>query len=108
MKLSVDEKNRRVIAIGSWKGKKVKAIAVCHPEDIFDETKGKKIAKVKYQLKELEAKKSIHESNVKALEQHLKWIERVLKDEVSICENMERKYLALKDKVKEEIDNIVE
>ena len=108
MRITIDEKNRRVIATGSWKGKRVKAIAVCHPDDTFDKEKGEKIAKAKYRLKELEAKKSIHESNVRALEQHIKWVQRVLKDEVSICDNMERKSCALRKEVEEEINKIVE
>jgi hypothetical protein len=107
MKLSVDEKNRRVIAIGSYKGKKIKAIAVCHPEDNFNAEIGKEIATLKYQIKEEETKRAIHESNVRALHEHIMWAYRVLDNETKIVNNMLVKIEKLKKKNEEKINNIV-
>ena len=107
MKLSVDEKNRRVIATGSWKGKRVKAIAVCSPEDIFDAEKGKQIAILKYKTKELQAKKAIHFSNIKALEQHIEWANHVLQDERNIYNNMLLRLSKLEKENNKKIEEIV-
>ena len=87
-KIYIDEKNKRVIAICRYAGRKIKTIAKCHPDDVFDIEYGTKLknASNKY----LEAAKKADEA--------------------------ERKYDAMKqyymdsvdqlDKAKEELDNL--
>ena len=107
MRLSIDKKNHRVNASGSYKGKKVKAIAVCSAEDEFDENIGRQIATLKYQVKEQEAKKAIHVSNIKALVEHIRWVSKILEDETRIVENMTKKINELYEAYNENINNIV-
>ena len=107
MRLSIDKKNRRVIASGSYKGKKVKAIAVCSAEDEFDENIGRQIATLKYQVKEQEAKKAIHASNIKTLVEHIRWASKILEDETRIVDNMTKKIKELNEANNEKINNIV-
>lgn len=42
---------RKVVAITRHRGKTVRAVATCQPEDTFDETFGKRVAKLKLELK---------------------------------------------------------
>jgi succinyl-CoA synthetase beta subunit len=91
MKLVVDEKNRCVIAMGSYKGKKVKAVVRCHPEDTFDAELGKKIATQKYNFREVEKQIEIHESNLRALKRFTDWALRCIADEESHLEHLYKK-----------------
>ena len=107
MRIAVDKKNHRVIATGTYKGKNIKAIAVCSPDDVFDVEKGKKIATLRYSVKEREARLNYHKSNIKVLNEHKKWVEKVLADETEIVKNMSDKLNVLKSDVLSEINNIV-
>lgn len=47
-----DSLGQKVVkAIGSYRDEKITAFAVCHPDDIYDEEKGKAIAKAKVEAK---------------------------------------------------------
>lgn len=107
MRIAVDRKNNRVIAMGTYKGKKVKAIAVCHPGDSFDEQKGREIATLKYRLKEKEVRLDYHKANIKALNEHKNWVNRVLDDEMEIVSNMSRDVECLKVSTINRINEIV-
>jgi hypothetical protein len=51
MKITVDEKNKAVIASGLCWGVKVTATAVCRAEDVFDKDFGIRLAKEKFNKK---------------------------------------------------------
>lgn len=42
---------QKVVAITRHRGKTVRAVATCQPDDIFDEEFGKKVAKLKLEIK---------------------------------------------------------
>lgn len=67
MKLKVYENHKRVIAMGHEFGKRIKVMAVCHDEDIFDVEFGKKLAQFKYKVAKKDAKIADHERYIKAL-----------------------------------------
>lgn len=66
MKIKVDKENKVVIAYGGYRGKRIRAVAVCK-EPVFDETFGTELAKKKYKIKERYAKLRWHESWVSYL-----------------------------------------
>lgn len=43
--------NNKVIALSSYAGKTVRGVAKCHPNDVFDEEFGKKLAAARCNLK---------------------------------------------------------
>ena len=108
MRICIDEKNKRVIAYGTYRGRKVKAIAVCSPEDTFDENIGKQIATLKYKIKEQEVKKEIHISRLKHLNNICKWACKVIDDEQKIIHEMNAKISKLKSQSEEKINEILE
>jgi len=74
MKIKFDKKNKVTIADGYYKGKKIRAVAVCHPEDTFDEEFGSDLVKRKYKIKQDFIKMNLHESYIKKLLTFVKWI----------------------------------
>lgn len=46
----IDRKNGAVIMSGEYRNYNIKAVAVCKPEDKFDEETGRKIARLKWKL----------------------------------------------------------
>lgn len=42
---------QKVVAITRHRGKTVRAVAICQPEDTFDETFGRRVAKLKLEMK---------------------------------------------------------
>lgn len=61
-----DEKNRQVIAVCRYAGRKVRAVAKCAPEDTFDIEKGTEIAVARCEIKV--AKLKIQRASAKYLE----------------------------------------
>ena len=55
-KTYVDEKNRTVIAVCRYAGRKVRAVAKCAPEDTFDIEFGTKLAIARCEVKVAKAK----------------------------------------------------
>lgn len=63
MKIKVDRENKAIIAYGGYRGKRIRAVAVCK-EPVFDEAFGTELAKRKYKIKERYAKLRWHENCV--------------------------------------------
>ena len=99
MKIVVDEKNRCVIATGTYKNKRVKAVAVCHPEDEFDVEKGKEIAKAKYKIRYEMARMEEHQRIVRRLTKFINWAYLVIADESRIIDNFHEKIYKLEKKL---------
>lgn len=97
MKIHVDKKNNRVIATGYYSGKKIRSIAHCR-EPVFDEDFGIELAKKKYSIKLVEAKKRLHERTVSELHRTILWCFHVMDYEQLIVANYNKK---LKDKSSE-------
>lgn len=95
MRFYIDEKNRRVIATGNCKGRRIKAIAVCNMHDEFDAEIGKKVATTKYKIRELKTKQKIHQSNIKKLHNLISWCFRVIEDETKITNGITERLLEL-------------
>lgn len=102
MKINVDTKNRRVIASGSFAGKRIKAIAKCN-EDSFDREFGKSLAEKKFKIKSEEVKRDMHNKYIKDLYRQISWCEHQISYERGIVN-------ALNEKIgskKSEYDNFV-
>ncbi len=56
MKTIIDQKNGAIIVTGGFRGRRVKGVAVCSPEDQFDTQFGVELAKKKFKLKKTEIK----------------------------------------------------
>lgn len=90
MKITLIPDHNRVIATGTIAGKHVKSIVVCN-EDKFDAELGADLAKRKYKIAEKVAKKSLHESNVRALKDAIKWCENSIANEQSIIDGLDNR-----------------
>lgn len=99
MKITVDEKNKCVIATGTYKNKRVKAVAVCHPEDEFDVEKGKEIAKTKYKIRYETARMEAHQQVIRRLTNIINWCYLVIADESKIVDNFHEKIYKLEKKL---------
>ena len=77
MRIKVLPVHNRVIATGSYKGKRLKAVAVCN-EDNFDEALGIEIAKKKYGIAKCNAKLDLHKKNISALNDMIKWCQNMI------------------------------
>lgn len=95
MKITVDEKNRCVIATGTYKNKRVRAVAVCHPEDEFDEEKGLEIAETKYKIRYETARMEEHQRIIRRLTKFINWAYLVIADESRIIDNFHEKIYKL-------------
>ena len=78
MRIKVLPAHNRVIATGSYKGKRLKAIAVCSDYDTFNEELGTEIAKKKYGILKCNAKIDIHKKNISALNDMIKWCQNMI------------------------------
>lgn len=96
MKVKVQKNNKVTVATGSVKGRRVKAVVVCHPLDEFNEEKGIQLATQKYKIKEKEVKRNIHESNIKQLKAFIKWAENEIIQEEHIVSEMNESIKKLK------------
>lgn len=99
MKITVDEKNKCVIATGSYKGKRVKAVARCHPEDEFDVEKGKEIAKARYKIRYEMTRMEAHQQVIRRLTNIINWCYLVIADESRIVDNFYEKICKLESKL---------
>ena len=90
MKIHVDRKNNRVIAYGSYRGKRIKAIAHCR-EDFFNEELGIKIAKMKYDILQTKAQKQFHDNYVRELHKNILWSFHEIDAENDVLENLSHK-----------------
>lgn len=67
-KYNVDEANRRVECFSSFAKKPVRGIAKCDPGDVFNVESGKKLAKLRCDLKvSIKRKKKAHSNYAQAL-----------------------------------------
>lgn len=99
MKITVDEKNKCVIATGTYKSKRIKAVAVCHPEDEFDVEKGKEIAKAKYKIRYENERLKAHQQIIRRLTNIINWCYLVIADESKIVDNFHEKIYKLEKKL---------
>lgn len=88
MKIFVDRKNKVVVAKGSVKGKKIKAVSRCNVDDTFDEKFGVEYTTKKYAVKESMAKADCHVKYVKALYNLVNWCNNQLDYELDILHDM--------------------
>lgn len=95
MRIKILPAHNRVIAAGSYKGKRIKAVAVCN-EDSFDEALGIEIAKKKYGIAKANAKLDIHKKNISALKDMIKWCENMI-DAENRSMDMVKTNLAIKE-----------
>jgi len=93
MKILIDKQNKAVIATGWYKGKKIRAVAVCHKEDTFDIDFGVELVKKKYKIKQTYVKMNIHESNAKRLLGLWDWIVKEVLSENKIIISLDSKIL---------------
>lgn len=56
MKYSYFKTNRKIICVATYAGRRYRGIAKCSPDDSFDEEVGKKLARMRCDLKTSEAK----------------------------------------------------
>lgn len=99
MKITVDEKNKCVIATGTYKSKRIKAVAVCHPEDEFDVEKGKEIAKTKYKIRYENERLKAHQQVIRRLTNIINWCYLVIADESKIVDNFHEKIYKLEKRL---------
>lgn len=99
MKITVDEKNKCVIATGSYKGKRVKAVARCQPEDEFDVETGKEIAKSKYKIRYEKARAEYHGWRIRQLKSLINWCYLVIADEDRIVNGLKEKIRKMENRL---------
>lgn len=107
MKIRIDEKNRCVIATGTFHGKRLKAVALCSKDDVFDEEIGKKIVSSRYKILEEEYKRKSHTSYIKALHKIVSWAFSVIENETKIVNSLTEKIDRLKKEAENQIENLV-
>lgn len=90
MKINVDAKNRRVIASGSFAGKRIKVIARCN-EDSFDREFGKSLAEKKFKIKSEEVKRDMHNRRIKDFYNDISWCEQQISYEREIVAALDEK-----------------
>ena len=90
MKINVDAKNRRVIASGSFAGKRIKVIAKCN-EESFDREFGKSLAEKKFKIKTEEVKRDMHNRYIKDLYNQINWCEQQISYERGIVNSLNEK-----------------
>ena len=95
MMIKVLPNNNRVIAYGSYRGKRIKAIAVCN-EDSFDKDFGVELAKKKYGVAKCKVKIDMHKKNISALKDMIKWCENMI-DAENRSMDMVKTNLAIKE-----------
>lgn len=91
MRIKVDKKNKTIIAETFLKGKKIKAIAHCHDNDVFDENFGKELAIKKLNIKKEYHKMNWHDKEVRRLEKLIKWAENQIDYHNIEAEKLEEK-----------------
>lgn len=91
MRIKFDDVNKAVIAEGYVKGRRVKAIAVCAPDDAYDKKFGEQLALAKYGYKEILTKIKCHESNIKSMKQEIASLMACIADEERIINNLGEK-----------------
>ena len=77
MKIKVLPEHKRVIATGSYRGKRIKTVAVCN-EDNFDERFGIELAKKKYSIAKSKAKIDMHKKNIGMLNKMIDWCQKYI------------------------------
>lgn len=88
MKIKIDKENKAIIAEGWCRGKRIKAVAVCR-EPHFDEEFGVKLAKMKYKIKEKQAKLKWHESVLVECRRLQKTINSMITNHNNCAENID-------------------
>lgn len=96
MKITVDSKNKVVIASEYHHSKKVTAISRCL-EDVFDENFGVDMAKRNLDLKMVRVKARDHESYRSQLKAIIKWCEKEIENETKIIDGMDAKAKKMHD-----------
>lgn len=91
MRIKFDDVNKVVIAEGYVKGRRVKAIAVCAPDDAYDKKFGEQLALAKYSYKETLTKIKCHESNIKSMKQEIASLMACIADEERIISSLDEK-----------------
>lgn len=103
MKIKVYENHNRVIATGHEFGKKIKVMAVCNPEDAWDEAFGKKIAEYKYKIAKKNAKIADHKRYIRNLKALIADCEAT----IAVQENAISMVKANRNAIKAEMDDVL-
>ena len=69
-----------VVATTKYEGKKVRAVARCHPEDTFDLKVGIRLAVLRCELEMYKMKRRILNNSLKGLAHNVKLWEEILRD----------------------------
>lgn len=99
MKITVEEKNKCLIATGSYKGKRMKVVARFQPEvepedepEVESEVEdGKEITKAKYKIRYEKARMEWHRGISRKLWHIVSWACIVIADEDRIIEGLKEK-----------------
>lgn len=71
MKIKYDYENEAVVAVGYYKGQKIKAVSVCKDGDKFDPDFGAEMSKKKWKIKRTSAKISKIKQIIRELEKYI-------------------------------------
>ena len=104
MKIKTDNKNRVVIAHGSYKDKKIDSVIICKEKD-FDEEFGKKLAKAKYKIKEKRIKIRNHEKEISKLNKEKARIDNIINSHMESMNIVKSNLNKKEEEYKELIDN---
>ena len=90
-----------VIAISTYEGRPVRAVAYCHPDDNFNEEVGKKLAALRCNVKVAKKRFARAKGLLKVKQRALEWITRE-------CEKAESYYNDAEDKLTEAEAEVVD
>jgi adenosylmethionine-8-amino-7-oxononanoate aminotransferase len=79
MRIKIDEQNKAVIAYGGYRGKQIRAVAVCR-EPEFDVDFGAELVKKKYKIRERYAKMRWHDKEITRLSKLRRQIDAMIAD----------------------------
>lgn len=104
----VIESRRMVVATTKYEGKKVRAVARCHPEDTFDLKVGIRLAVLRCELEMYKMKRRILNNSLKGLTHNVKLWEEILCDArkehdriLDECANAENNITDIEDLIKD-------
>ena len=93
MRVKIDKPNKVVIAEKYFKGKKIRAIARCKEEDMFDEDFGEELAEKKLEIKIISYKIKLHQDRIKEFNHVIKWIDTQIKGDEKLIDILHNKLL---------------
>ena len=97
----VIENRRMVVAVTKYNGNTVRAVAKCHPEDIFDEKTGIRLAVLRCEIKLNKMKRNILKEHLQMIVRSLKIYEKAIRAEEKKYDKKIDEYMLLCDDILE-------